>query len=251
MTAVAIAVSEGHERIRVDVKNPHLIPPRTALADPVVVGDNCLPRLVETACSLVEKLFNMGPVLVNNDDILCSLKTAVLHFDTAEDATLGKLMVPESMRPAVRVHALEERVWEGADIHIVIAPCNRAGTPARIEDVEAVHYAGWSKPRIIIILNPNLMALTKAVAFDGESREPGFLNDYVSSYYIDPAAYPTKTVTGAVLKCFPRKWELYLMKLRGDVGFRLVSEQHNLPSAERLRCLFSWRAEEFGTAFSA
>lgn len=253
------AVAEGHDRVRVDVKRPELI--ATCLPTPVDGGvfNECgteacrVALLVEAACNMIEHLLQLDPNDKRNFGLCFKPRRAALHFNSAEDAEVGARFVKKELAEVTDLYVLGEKAKDRpkADITVVIAPTNRQGNPAHIETVEMVHYAHWTHPRIVIMFNPDIVALTSFAAFGDGPREPGFLADYMPSYYLDPAAFPSKTAIGAVLRCFPRKWEMYLLKVQSDMGFRLVAEQHAPPSPEKIQCEFSWRIDpELGRAVS-
>lgn len=243
---------EGHDRVRVDVKHPELIA-RSSRAVARGAAPERLALLVETACTMIAEVMQLDPNDARNFGMETEVRRAVLHFNCVEDADAGRAFIPKELALVVEVHVLGEPLGQGtkAGMAVVIAPCNQRGNPSHIENVESVHYSNWGHPKIIVMLNPELTALTRFTSFDDEPRQPGFLQDYLPSYYIDPVAFPTKTAVGAILRCFPRKWELYLSKLKGDMRFKLIAEQQKPPSAEKMRCEFAWRvAQDMGTAFS-
>lgn len=126
---------------------------------------------------------------------------------------------------------------------VVIAPSNCRGNPSHIETVEHVHYSNFNQRNWVILLNPNLISLSSMPSLSTEPRSPLFLDDYVSAYYVNPLAFESPVAAGAILRNFPRKWELYLNKVGSFGGFRLVSEQKARPSRERVQCEFGWRVE--------
>lgn len=195
----------------------------------------------------------MDPREPQNFGMEKKVRRAAIHFDNPQDANEGSAFMSSELAAVTDLHVMGQPLGRAAkaDMAVVIAPSNRKGNPYHIENVESVHYANWGQPKIIVMLNPELTALTRFSSFDEEPRQPSFLQDYLLSYYIDPAAFPTKTAVGAILHCFPRKWELYLSKLKGDMGFRLIAEQPMPPSTEKMRCEFAWRVDQdVGTAFS-
>lgn len=251
------AALEGHDRIRVDVKRPELISGSMPIpVDRGVIHDHSrhacrVALLVQTACNTIQQLVKLDPK--DSCGLSTKLTRAAIHFNSPEDADIGRRFIVPEVKDFTDVYILGEKRKDRpkSDMVIVIAPTNTQGNPEHIEKVELVHYANWSMPRIIVMLNPDLVALTNFTRFGDETREPGFLTDYMRSYYLDPAAFPAKTATGAVLRCFPRKWEMYLLKLKSDMGFRLVAEQQAPPSPEKIRCEFSWRIDpELGRAVS-
>lgn len=253
------AVAVGHDRVRVDVKRPELI----AACPPTPVDGGVFHErrreayrvalLVEAACNMIEQLLRLDPKDKRNFGLCFQPRRAALHFNSAEDAQVGERFVRKELAEVTDVYVLGEMAKDRpkADVAVVIVPTNRQGNPGHLETVEMVHYAHWTMPRIVIMFNPDLVALTNFAAFGDVPREPGFLADYMPSYYLDPAAFPSKTATGAVLRCFPRKWEMYLLNVQSDMGFRLVAEQQAPPSPEKIRCEFSWRIDpDMGRAVS-
>jgi hypothetical protein len=122
------------------------------------------------------------------------------------------------------------------------APSNQRDNFTLIEAVERVHYGSWNDMNVIIMVNPALAAITSYPALDGTTRAPGFLVDYTEVYILDPAAFQSKSMTGALLRCYPRKWETYMLRAKGPTSFRLISESESRPSPEKMLYDFSWRA---------
>lgn len=250
ISSVTQAVAEGHEQIRLDIKRPQrFAQTRTLRNDPHAVG-----LLVDAACDLIRHLRSLDHDDPRNFGMDRKIHRAVIHFNDEHAASIGRDLVHSDLRECVDLHVLGDGLGgasKDTQLHVMLAPSNRDGNPGRIEDVQAVHYSYWRASNVVVMINPSLMALTKYSATSGNIREPGFLSDYLPSYYVDPVAFPAETATGAVLRCFPRKWELYLLKLKEGVGFRLISEQKALPEEEMLKCLFAWRVkQELGAPIS-
>ncbi|PXF48508.1 hypothetical protein BWQ96_01677 [Gracilariopsis chorda] len=247
-TAVTTAAADGHDRIRVDVKTPELIYTPPNASDPhsakLSRAHRRIARLVECANSTLREF-----LIISDSNrskyAFFTPQRGCLFFNNEHDAEIGKAYLEPSLRALVDVHVLDDISSYSlkSTISVLIAPSNRHGNPSHIEAVERVHYSSWNDQKLVIMLNPDLMALSKFTSFGEEPRQPCFLGDYLLSYYLDPVAFPTKTATGAVLRCFPRKWEMYLLKVHNNMGFRLVAEQKTPPSPERIRCEFSWRIE--------
>ena len=258
--AVVHAALEGHDRIRVDVKRPELLVDEfpDPLRKDVPLLDTSphacrVALLTQAACDTIGALIKLDHSDKRNYRLCVKPRRAAVHFNSREDAVVGDRFISDEVRQFTDVFVLGEKKKDRpkADVAVMIAPTNRQGNFAQIEKVELVHYANWSAPKINVMFNPQLIALTSLTAFGDEPREPGFLRDYLRSYYLDPAAFPSKTATGAVLRCFPRKWEMYLLKVKSKMGFRLVAEQPAPPSPEKIRGEFSWRIEsEMETAVS-
>lgn len=246
-SSASSAIIEGHDRIRIDIKKPHLI--ADGHAHPYVDTNDSHKRdvslLVESANSLVAKLVlpahRQDPH--NPYRILLTPTRAALFFNNVQDAEVGTNSIDPKLEHLIDVFVLGSfNPYDvEANIFIVIAPSNRIGNPEHIEALEMVHYSKWSSEKIVVMLNADMVALTRFSSFGDEPRQPCFLKDYVPSYYIDPVAFPSKLATGAILRCFPRKWELYLRKPDCDMGYRFVAEQVSPPSLEKIRCEFSWR----------
>lgn len=257
-TAVSSAVMEGHDRIRVDLKTPELLAD-TDLRTRVYNSEKStnvrrIELLVESANSILRGIFNPRVGAQNPYNFLFTPTRAAIFFNSEEDEKVGKPLVSRAIPTVVDTYVLgrDSEAKIKANVSLVIAPSNKQGNPNHIEEVELVHYANWNTPKLVIMLNPDLFALTRYPGFNNEPRQPCFMSDYVSSYYMDPAAFPSKTATGAVLRCFPRKWEMYLLKMQSDMGFRLVAEHMSPPSPERIHCEFSWRIErELGSGLTA
>lgn len=251
--AVSTAVSEGHDRIRIDVKTPELIADAHRMghsySDEESRHRRRIALLVGSTNQILTEIFSPdSPTspLQNPYEILISPTRAAVYFNSAEDARIGKKYMNVDMAHLVDARVLGDPKEEGANnpnVCVVIAPSNKQGNPSHIENVELVHYSSWNTPKLVIMLNPDLVALTRFTSLDNEPRQPCFLTDYLPSYYIDPAAFPSKAATGAVLRCYPRKWEMYLLKVHNDMGFRLIAEQGDPPSAEKIRFEFAWRIE--------
>ncbi|KAI0565518.1 hypothetical protein FGB62_17g439 [Gracilaria domingensis] len=246
--AVATAAADGHDRIRVDVKSPELV-----YSADTVVGMSVqnlsqhtkrLARLVECACSVFSQ-YLPGRGLSKKKIAYFVPRKACLFFNSEEDAAIGRQFIDSRLQQFVQVLVLDQVSSYNlkSTISVIIAPSNQQGNPSHIEAVERVHYANWNDHKVVVLLNPDLVALTRFTSFGSQPRQPCFLGDYLLSYYLDPVAFPAKTATGAVLRCFPRKWEMYLLKVHSNMGFRLIAEQKTPPSPEKIRCEFSWRIE--------
>ena len=257
--AVEDATNEGYDRIRVDVKSPELIshtPLQSVIPNHLVdsnIDSNIdstihqyrIPLLVEAANDIIRKIFRKGPGIPRKSNIPFTPKRAAIYFNSPHDLEVGKASIDTSLECIVDAHTLGVDVRKPvANVIVMIAPCNRQGNPEHIEAVEIVHYSNWQEPNIVIMISPDLIALTNFTSVGDDCRQPSFLRDYNPSYYLDPAAFLSKAATGAILRCFPRKWEMYLQKNRGHMGFRLIAEQGNRPSNERVNCEFSWRIEK-------
>lgn len=253
--AVEDATNEGYDHIRVDVKSPELIShnPLQSVIPNHLVDSNLdssihqyrIPLLVEAANDIIRKIFRYGPGNPRKSNIPFTPKRAAIYFNSTYDFEIGRESVDIPLDYIVDTHTLGTNVKKPvANVIVMIAPCNRQGNPEHIEAVEIVHYSNWQEPNIVVMINPDLIALTNFTAVGDEHRQPSFLKDYNASYYLDPAAFLSRAATGAVLRCFPRKWEMYLQKDQNRMGFRLIAEQENRPSNEKISCEFSWRIEK-------
>ncbi|CAN8065412.1 unnamed protein product [Agarophyton chilense] len=246
--AVTTAAADGHDRIRVDVKTPELLNSAgcvsTLSLQNLSQKSRRLARLVECACAILKQYLPNGTIS-DRQLAFFTPRKACLFFNTEDDAAAARQFVDPSLQEFVEVLVLNQTTSYNltSTVSVIIAPCNRQSNPSHIEAVERVHYSNWNDDKVVVLLNPDLVALTRFPSFGDHPRQPSFLGDYLLSYYLDPVAYPTKTATGAVLRCFPRKWEMYLLKVHNNMGFRLVAEQKNPPSPEKIRCEFSWRIE--------
>lgn len=247
-TAVTTAAADGHDRIRVDVKSPELLhsPPNPShpQSETLSRAHMRIARLVECANSTLHT-FLIAKNSNRSKYAFFTPKRGCLFFNDEHDAKIGREYLDPSLRSLVDVHVLDGLPSYDlkSTVSVLIAPSNRDGNPSHIEAVERVHYSSWNDQKLVIMLNPDLMALTMFTSFEEQPRQPCFLGDYLLSYYLDPLAFPTKKATGAVLRCFPRNWEMYLLKVHNNMGFRLVAEHKGPPSPERIRCEFSWRIE--------
>lgn len=258
--SVSLGLSKGFERLRVDILQPHLIPGaplpdviRAVAAPPElrrsVLHDAQIALLSQAAVTLLTHLFQKLALTSPHSNDNFRAEGAILLFDTAHDRDVAApyLCMPglETLAPNLRVAVLGEvdHASYAGNIIVLIAPSNCKGNPSQIELVEHVHYSNFNNRNWVIALNPDLVALTCFPTLNSEPRQPLFLADYLASFYLHSAAFPSKVATGAVLRCFPRKWELYLSKETDDMGFRLVSEGDKRPSHEKIHCEFSWRIE--------
>lgn len=235
--AVSLSYREGFERLRVDLRSPELV-----VRGAAPTGDR-LPLLMEALnASLSTLLLNRANQYSSSD----APHGAVLYFNSAADLAQGARLISPSLSDSVDLHVLgdgHEAVASARSIAVLVCPTNTDGNPAHIEHVEMVHYSNWTHQNLVVMINPSLIALTRHGSLDDEPRPPSFLADYHPSYYIDPVAYMCKNATGAMLRCFPRKWEMYILRAHADGGFRLIAEQNSRPSREKLKCEFSWRAD--------
>jgi Domain of unknown function (DUF1995) len=169
----------------------------------------------------------------------------ILFFNSQHEADAARLRAHPSFVDHVRYCALSSKAPDRlpTDICILVAPTSRHGNPSIIEAVELIHYSNWNHSNIVIMLNPMLTALT-GFNLDGCARSPSFLSDYLETYYLDPAVFSSKVSTGALLHCYPRKWEMYMLRSKGPAAFRLVAEHSDRPKPERLICDFAWRSEQ-------
>lgn len=230
--AACDAAGAGHDRIRVD------------LCASKTRGPGGREMVLDAAGKLAMCMASFADGLSQTRRQMFSPREAVVLCENEAEAEKMQSRLNEMPLPA-RTGVLGQ--FSSASLAealvVVVAPSNAGGNPQRIEMVEMVHYSNWNVNNWVVLLNPDLVALTSFPGMNGKARAPCFLGDYVSSYYVDPTAFPSKIATGAVLRCFPRKWEMYLLKVRSDMGFRLVAEQPTQPSEEKIECEFSWRVE--------
>lgn len=174
-------------------------------------------------------------------------KRAKIYFNTNEQLASAQLMMGDYVGGWVEMEVLsnecKEDLWE--DLSILITPTNQCGNPSRIEAVEMMHYhRSWeSELKPLIVVNPDLVALSACAIFEHKRRLPMFMSDFVSCYYINPGAFLSESVTGAVLKCYPRKWEMYELRRHQNRGFRIVAEINDKPTCEDLMNAFCWQSE--------
>lgn len=251
--AVLSAFSNRHDRLRVDIQHPEMLknaPEYTASSR----GHEQLLRkawyLAHVVVRLIDKLMqahnSQKPLLAKEDFSPCGI---LVMFNSQCEAEVGASVVTackEVSNMQVRVGILGQ-VDAGefsSNLIFIVAPCNRQGNPAQIEAVEMVHYSNFNQSNWLIILNPDLIALTKFPSFSDEPRQPVLLSDYLLTYHLNPLSFPSKVATGALLRCFPRKWELYLQMMDDPTGFRLISEQAVRPSWQRIASEFSHRIDK-------
>ncbi len=261
-TAVEFAALEGQSRIRVDLNNPELISKSKASSVPNTI--ETLPptqstrrkRILERMSLIMQATNEMLRTVLDSRDSLPGLGGAAkkklgpprgsIFFNSRADLELGSSMLAPDLVKSVEMYALgegKEAAASRSDISVVLCPTNTQGNPSHIESMQSVHYSNWDNHSVVIVVNPALIALTRHRSLGEEPRSPSFLSDYVSTYYIDPVSYLARNAVGGVLRCYPRKWEMYLLKLRSAGGFRLIAEQSNRPSREKLLCEFSWRVD--------
>ena len=258
--AVEYAALEGHSRLRVDLRNPELVS-----KDRVSSVLSTVEALPPTSKTRQKRAYQRMQVLMEaaNEMVKCILlcrdklpglggtnikslrpPRGSLFFNSRADLELGKPMLHPDLISSVQLHALGEGFESTAaqsDVSVVLCPSNMHGNPGHIESIEFVHYSNWNNHNIVIVVNPSLVALTRLKSMNNELRPPSFLSDYLDAYYIDPVSYLARSAVGAILRCYPRKWEMYLLKLSTGNGFRLIGEQDQRPSREKLLCEFSWR----------
>lgn len=173
----------------------------------------------------------------------------IMFFNNEEEAAMARRIAHPAYATRVEFQVLNQSGPERGptDVCIVVAPSNRRGDPSRIEAVERIHYSNWNDSNLVIMVNPALIALTGFMSLEGCVRPPCFLTDYIHCYYLDPQVFSTKYATGAVLRCYPRKWESYMQRVGGpsSCGFRLVAESDERPRKEKLLCEFAWRADGY------
>lgn len=237
-TSVSHALAKGFDRLRVDIAGARQMADMPAVVPAAVAYAAILAGVVDRLVGHLQDLINTGC------DNFCA-RGVIILFNCAADAAVARRYLPSAACANVVVAVLGDvhhSTYAGNAI-ILIAPSNRMGNPAQIELVEHVHYSNFNDRNWVIVVNPDLVALTYFPSLSNEARQPLFLADYLTTYYLDAAAYPSKYAMGAVLRCFPRMWELYLRKVDDDRGFRLVSEGKCRPSPEKIHCEFSWRIE--------
>lgn len=263
--AVASAALDGHERIRVDARNPEYVASVRAkeAADAILKagvathargkGHERVALLMDACNSTMRTLLRLRDKLPVLDVIRDTSgrridARASLFFNSPGDQQIGASLLAPDLIEHVDMHVLRHGVELNAasnEISVVLCPNNTQSNPVQIELVELVHYSNWNRQNVVVLINPSLIALTRHSSLDDEPRPPSFMSDYVPCYYIDPVVYIAKNATGAMLRCFPRKWELYMLKAScGEDGFRLVGEQTSRPSREKLKCEFSWRVDD-------
>lgn len=251
--AVLNAFSNGYDRLRVEIRYPQILTKAPKVSPANFLGDDAIVRKAVYIAHIVLGLIDTTMKSMDEDTIP-SIKrnffprgiVILFNSQTEVDGATPVLNACEkAVGMNVRVGVLGQ-VDMGefiSNLVFVVAPCNRRGNPGQIEAVELVHYSNFNVPNWVVILDPDLVALTNYSSISDQPRQPVLLSDYLTAYHLDPVAYPSEVATGAVLRCFPRKWELYLKKAQNPGGFRLVSEQSNCPSAEKIYCEFSWRVE--------
>lgn len=248
--ALVKAFKDGHDRVRVDLCYPHLLQDAPTVnvlsydSDGRIRKTGYLAHIVASLLNTTLLASRTGHSMKKN----FSPRAIVVLFNTQREADLGASIVKECEKDVglpVRVGVLGQ-VDMGeflTNLVVMVAPSNRRGNPTQIEAVEQVHYSNFNVQNWVVMLDPDLVALTNFPSLSNEPRQPVLLSDYLTTYHMDPVAYPSKVATGAVLRCFPRKWELYLQRADDANGFRLVSEQPARPSLEKIHCEFSWRIE--------
>lgn len=249
--ALVRALADGHDRLRVDVHYPHVLhgAPKVDVStredDSHIRNSIYLAHITASLISAAISAKQLGLYSIKKN---FNPRSVVILFNSQREADAAGHIV----KACERQSGIQVRVGILGQIDIaeflmnlvfVIAPNNRRGNPTQIEAVEQVHYSNFNIQNWVVMLDPDLVALTNFPSLSGEPRQPVLMTDYLTTYHMDPAAYPSKVATGAMLRCFPRKWELYLQKADDANGYRLVSEQPARPSLQKIHCEFSWRIE--------
>lgn len=253
--ASVAALEAGHDRLLVDVRRPELL--LNALGSSASFSSVHLfeDGLEPTFAMTLDVCFALVSRLVSGGGRASGSRVRpsagiIVFFNSEEEAAAATRAAHPAFRDRVKFQVLDLRGPDRSptDICVVVAPSNRRGDPSRIEAVERVHYTNWNDSNIVVIVNPDLFALTGFSTFDGCARPPCFLTDYVEAYYLDPQVFVSKHVNGAMLRCFPRKWEAYMQRSRLHPGtFRLISESEAKPRPEKVLCEFGWRADQAQT----
>jgi Domain of unknown function (DUF1995) len=265
-----LALAQGHDRLLMSVNKPSLLVRAPAIAPPQTWLPAAAARSQEQPSPSFSTAHLYSKGMSSDFSLTIDICNALVARLCSGDAvSKGSRVRPEariivffnSQREAeaarVRAHpAFIDRVRYSVlastgpdrlpgDICIIVSPTNRSGdSSAAIEAVELIHYSNWNNSNIVIMLNPNLIALS-GFNLDGRARPPSFLSDYVDVFFLDPAVYSSRVATGAILRCYPRKWELYMLRAKSPTGFRLVAEQSERPKLEKVLCDFAWRSEQF------
>lgn len=204
------------------------------LADNVLMANSIAHRIVE---SVISGAAAMGISRVTRRS------RVILYYNTKEDAEWARNQAPLAWGDRVLHVPMSQRVKRvSSDVSVLVAPSNRRRVSS-IEMVERVHYSDWSSSNIVILLCPDLYAVTNYPELDGRCRRPCFLSDYIESFVLDPAVFHSDRGTGALLKQYPRKWEMYLQKASRGTEFRLVGERAKRPPPESMYHTFASRLE--------
>jgi Domain of unknown function (DUF1995) len=253
------ALQSGHDRLIVSVKNPGVLP----RGDVNLTDDPCpsvrsrlnsvAPMAVSFAltldiCNTLIARLHSGDGISENSYVTPNARINLIFNTQAEaDTAIPLVVTSPSIAQQVRFQVLSSSpplTRDPLDICIMAAPTNQRDNLTHIEAVERVHYGSWNDMNIIIMVNPDLAAITSFPALDGEVRSPGFLVDYLQAFVLDPAIFRSKNITGAILRCFPRKWETYILRAAAASSFRLVGESESRPLPEKILYDFSWRASK-------
>lgn len=140
-------------------------------------------------------------------------RDVLLLFNDAADLAACASLVPRTLSGrSVTVGVLGEidsTRFVGSLVFVVCAN-NMGGNPSRIEAVEHVHYSNFNRRNWVVMFNAELVSLSLA-SLAAAPRPPLFLADYCYAYHADPVALPCAFGgAGALLRTYPRKWELYL-----------------------------------------
>lgn len=270
-TSTALALAHGFDRIKLDVKNltpyieQHIDNPQSKQADEVALltlaASSILSHLTATDDKNSEQQDKKsGSLAVNLPSVtVCPdmfkpmhnirPNGALLVFNNSEDAIHGQEALNGVLPLGTEIGVLGKMNPSQVvgKLVVLVAPSNRKDNPTNIEHVELVHYSNFNTNNWVILLNEDLISLSTSYNLSGEPKSPLFLTDYIDAFYAHPIDFKAIAgCKGGILRCFPRKWELYMSKAddqRKGRGLRLVSEIKSKPSNEKVQCEFSWRLE--------
>lgn len=140
-------------------------------------------------------------------------RDVLLLFNDAADLAACASLVPHRLsgrRVTVGVLGEIDSTRFVGSLVVVVCANNTHGNPSHIEAVEHVHYSNFNRRNWVVMFNADLVSLSLA-SVAAAPRPPLFLADYCHAYHADPVALPCAFGgAGALLRTYPRKWELYL-----------------------------------------
>jgi len=176
------------------------------------------------------------------------VNTMKIFFNTEADRVAAESVfedvVPAELRHHFPLASLDAgKIEDSDDGAFVACPRNTDGNPARIEKVERVHYENWSRPRPVIMLNPDLVVLTLYGL--RENRRPCFLADYDTAFSLNQNVFNKDGLEGALLYAHPRSWEVYIRYFgRGETVHRFAKQYASRPPLYMVQSELSRRLSE-------
>ncbi|KAG5183232.1 hypothetical protein JKP88DRAFT_215009 [Tribonema minus] len=129
----------------------------------------------------------------------------------------------------VRIDALGAAQVAADDEMLLLVRPNNAVTWKKLEQVQELLVQATNKGVCVAMVNPELQSYA---AVNGTTCRPMVLSDFAATFCIDPAAFVlNQEVHVALLKRYPREWELYRRDVRRpDLGYLYFSQSRTEPS---------------------